>query len=78
MDSLQHSSPDGEMARFMAWRLRYKRALESVDLQTVPLMWREHVRVYQAAWRNATADLHIDPRAAAREAVREWVRASAV
>ena len=77
MDSL-HSSPDGEMARFMAWRLRYKRPLEAVDPQSVPLMWREHVRVYQDAWRQAQQDLHVDPRSAAREAVREWVRASAV
>ena len=62
----------------MAWRLRYKRALEAIDPQTVPMMWREHVRIYQAAWRRAQQDLHVDPRAAARDAVREWVKASAV
>jgi hypothetical protein len=71
-----HSSPDGEMARFMAWRLRFKRAIEAIDPQAVPVIWREHVRVYQEAWRRAHEEMHIDPRFAAREAVREWVRAS--
>jgi hypothetical protein len=70
------SSPpaDAEMARFMAWRLKFKRALETIELGTVPPLWRDHVRAYQGAWQRATQDRDPDPRTTARNAVRRWLQ----
>lgn len=75
MDSLQ-TTTDEQMAGFMAWRLQFRQALETADLGRIPMAWREHVRVYQAAWVRANQELEVDPRAAAREAVRAWLGAS--
>jgi hypothetical protein len=73
MDSL--STTDEQMAGFMAWRLKFRQALETADLRRIPLAWREHVRVYQTAWVRANQELEVDPRAAARSAVRAWLEA---
>jgi len=70
-----HPTADAEMAGFMAWRIRFKRAVEAVDLALVPPIWREHVRVYQEAWRQAQSSDDTDPRATARTAVRLWLQA---
>ena len=71
-DSLNPSA-DTEMARFMVWRLKFKRALETIDLGTVPPLWRDHVRAYQNAWQRATQERDPDPRTTARNAVRHWL-----
>lgn len=76
MDSL-HSTTAKQMAGFMAWRLKFRQALETADLRRIPLAWREHVRVYQVAWARANQELEVDPRATAREAVRAWLGAGA-
>ena len=59
----------------MVWRLKFKRAIESVDLAAVPPLWRDHVRAYQNAWQRATQARDPDPRTAARYAVRDWLLA---
>jgi hypothetical protein len=69
-----HSPADADMARFMAWRLKFKRAIETIDLGAVPALWRDHVRVYQDAWSNARHNRHPEPRTSARDAVRHWLR----
>jgi len=68
-----HRSADADMARFMAWRLKFKRALDTVDLTLVPPIWRDYVRVYQNAWQTATRNRNPDPRSVARAAVRSWL-----
>ena len=69
-----HPSTDAEMAGFMAWRMRFKRALEAIDLALVPPDWREHVRIYQSAWEQAHRAKDADPRTTARTAVRLWLQ----
>jgi len=68
------AAADAEMARFMVWRLKFKRAIETVDLGTVPPLWRDHVRAYQQAWLGARQARDPDPRTTARNAVRQWLR----
>ena len=72
LDSLP--SADAGMARFMIWRLKFKRAIETIDLASVPALWRDHVAVYQTAWSNAMRNHHPEPRTSARDAVRQWLR----
>jgi hypothetical protein len=69
-----HSSVDANMARFMVWRLKFKRAIETIDLGCVPTLWREHVAVYQDAWSDAMRNRDPEPRTSARDAVRQWLR----
>jgi len=66
-------SADAEMARFMVWRLKFKRAIETIELGTVPPPWRDHVRAYQHAWQRASQERDPDPRTTARNAVRHWL-----
>jgi hypothetical protein len=71
----QNPLVDVDMARFMVWRLKFKRAIETIDLGSVPALWRDHVAVYQEAWTNAMRNRHPEPRTSARDAVRQWLRA---
>jgi hypothetical protein len=73
VDSLNRSI-DAEMGRFMAWRLKFKRAIDTIDLSAVSPRWREHVRAYQHAWICAKQNNDADPRTTARNAVRHWLR----